>query len=138
MRPSDPRYNMALIDMAGNIVKEVHGAIGKFPRNEHMTAALVEEVGELSNALLEHHRGNQPAQNVYTEAVQVAAMAIRLALESSAEFQKYDYDVEFAEDFRPTGTPKRLHPELSLDSSSFDRGIAAFLKGIGSSREPAA
>lgn len=117
MRSFDLNYNMALIDMAGNIVKEVRGSSVKFPHNQHMLAALAEEVGELSNAFLEHHRGNQPAQNIYTEAVQVAAMAIRVALESSTEFNMYAYRDEFAEDFRPTGSPK---PKLDVHTSAIE------------------
>jgi len=63
----------------------------KFPGNKMMLAALVEEVGELAKALLDHSRGKATAAEIYAEAIQVATMAIRIAEEGSAEFP-YTYD----------------------------------------------
>ena len=66
--------------------EEMRRAQRKFPSTRLQMAALTEEVGELANALIEHARSGKPAEEVYAEAVQVAAMAARIALEGSAEF----------------------------------------------------
>lgn len=65
---------------------EIQDARRKFPSNKQRLAALVEEVGELANALLEYDRGKKTREDVISEAVQVAAMAVRVAEEGSAEF----------------------------------------------------
>ncbi len=52
-------------------------AIKAFPPPNKNLAALVEEVGELATALID----NEPEQ-IYVEAVQVATMAMRVALEA--------------------------------------------------------
>lgn len=75
-----------------DIKSELSSAKKKFPGREHNLAALTEEVGELANAMLEHHRGKLDAQNVWSEAVQVAVMAIRLATEGDSTFK---YKPEF-------------------------------------------
>lgn len=68
------------------ILTELARARRKFPeQNIWVTlAALTEEVGELNQAVLqlnhEPHKGVQ-AEQVYKEAVQVAVMAIRVALD---------------------------------------------------------
>lgn len=107
MTPSHPGYNAALLAAAGNAVKEARGASIKFPANRHMHAALAEEVGELAEALLEHDRGNKPPQEVYNEAMQVAAMALRIAIEGSQEFKKYAYDAAFEHAFVATSAKKK-------------------------------
>jgi len=58
----------------------------KFPHNTHNLAALMEEVGELAQALMHHARGKATSAEVFAEAIQVAVMAIRVAEEGSAEF----------------------------------------------------
>lgn len=63
---------------------ELRRAREKFPGNEHLLGALMEEVGELSTALLE----KQGAQRVFEEAVQVACVALRIATEGDADYQK--------------------------------------------------
>lgn len=65
---------------------ELEFARTKYPSNHLMLAALVEEVGELAQALIDNSRGKTSAQHVYEEAIQVAAMAIRVAEEGSEEF----------------------------------------------------
>ena len=54
--------------------------------NAKMIPALAEEVGEMCNALLEHERGNKTAQDVFDEAIQVAATALRIAEEGDRDF----------------------------------------------------
>jgi hypothetical protein len=72
-----------------DMVEEWANAQEKFPDNKHQLTALNEEVGELNQAMLEHQYGNVPAEAVYEEAMQVAAMAMRVALEGDHSF---DYE----------------------------------------------
>ena len=65
--------------------EEIERARSKFPTNKLLLAALMEEVGELSKALIE----NEPAQNVITEAIQVACVAIRIAEEGESSFPEF-------------------------------------------------
>lgn len=58
---------------------EIARARAKFPGNSLQMVALTEEVGELAKALLD-----EPDENVRREAVQVAAMAARVALDGDA------------------------------------------------------
>lgn len=55
---------------------EVQSATKKFPRPDAILAALMEEAGEVANAVLD-----RPWNEVYKECIQTAAMALRLALE---------------------------------------------------------
>ena len=59
-----------------DVAREVERARKKFPSPEAVLTALTEEVGELSKAYLD-----EPQPRVYAEAIQVAAMALRVALE---------------------------------------------------------
>ena len=70
----------------GDVADEIGRAIEKFPDNEHQLTAMNEEVGELNQAILENHHGDVPAKEVYEEAIQVAAMAIRVATEGDHSF----------------------------------------------------
>lgn len=54
----------------------------KFPGNEKLTVALMEEVGELAQALLQ----DKPREEIVKEAVQVACVAVRIAEEGDADF----------------------------------------------------
>lgn len=71
--------------LLGEISAEHANALAKFPANNGNLnfAALVEEVGELAQAMLHTRFGGKCAgwKNVRAEAVQVAVMAIRIALE---------------------------------------------------------
>lgn len=88
------------------VEKEFIGATNKFPNNENQTVALMEEVGELANALLEHGYGKGDQQSVYNEAVQVAAMAMRIAVQGDRNF-RYAFSMEYPYKFKPTGTDVR-------------------------------
>lgn len=85
---NDPIFNA--------ILKELEFARNKFPGNKHMLAALFEETGELAQALIDHSRGEVPSKSVFDEAIQVAAMAIRIAAEGSEEFP-YKYSEDLAQ-----------------------------------------
>lgn len=67
---------MTVTEFLEKVQIEVGHARAKFPDADMVNAALVEEVGELSTALM-----CEPWTNVVAEAVQVAAMACRLATE---------------------------------------------------------
>ena len=68
------------------IFEEVRRARGMFKGRNNNFAALIEEVGEFANALLEHSFGKGSEEAVFREGVQVAAMAIRVIEEGSPEF----------------------------------------------------
>lgn len=70
---------------------ELNFARAKFPGSNLNFPALVEEVGELAQALLEHKYQRKTRDEVFAEAIQVAVMAIRIAEEGSAEFD-YIFD----------------------------------------------
>lgn len=80
------------------ISAELGYARRRFPSNKHMLAALVEEVGELAQALIDSERGKKDPREVYNEAIQVAVMAIRIAEEGSAEF-KYSFEHSYYQAF---------------------------------------
>lgn len=63
------------------VTSELVRARAKFPSSIHSHAALVEEVGEVSKALI-----SESLDCVKTEAVQVAVMALRVAVEGDASF----------------------------------------------------
>jgi hypothetical protein len=81
-----------------SISAELIFARGKFPGNEDQLAVLSEEVGELASALIDQKHGNGSGADVYAEAIQVAAMAIRIAEEGSKEFP-YKYKHEYHQVF---------------------------------------
>lgn len=66
------------------VAAEVKRARSKFPGDNATNAALVEEVGEVSTALM-----FEPWDAVTAEAVQVAAMALRLATEGDSTFKDW-------------------------------------------------
>lgn len=61
---------------------EVLAGRDKFPRNRLMLAGLTEEVGELAKALLQRQGRDQ----IQREALQVAAVAMRIYEEGDATF----------------------------------------------------
>ena len=69
-----------VVDEASVFLDDVFGeflrARQKFPQPNPTVAALTEEVGELARAVL-----SRPIEEVRAEAVQVAAMALRIAVE---------------------------------------------------------
>lgn len=71
---------------------ELKFARAKFSGSNLNFPALVEEIGELAKALLDHSFDKADAAEVYAEAIQVAVMAIRVAEEGSSEFPyQFDY-----------------------------------------------
>ena len=88
------------------VLDEFAGATFKFPGNKNQTVALMEEVGELSSALLDHGYGKGTEQCVYNEAVQVAAMAMRIALQGDVGFP-YQFNTVYYDEFKPTGIVKK-------------------------------
>ena len=70
--PLDDTFLNFLRDVFG----EIERAIEKFPQPNASMCALTEEVGELAKAMMD-----EPRTRVWREAVQVAAMAARVAVE---------------------------------------------------------
>ena len=64
------------------IHEELERARAKFPGNRFLLAALMEEVGELSAAILQR----QGRERRIAEAIQVAVVAIRIAEEGDSSF----------------------------------------------------
>lgn len=92
----------ALLTAALDAVKEATGAQAVFPGNKQMLAAAIEEMGEVAKALLDHDRGKAKPEDVYAEAIQLAAMALRIAIEGSEEFEKYRFTDDLSRAFVPT------------------------------------
>jgi len=65
-----------------DIAEEVCRARTKFPDNRHLLAALMEEVGELAQAILQ----KKPLEEQRKEARQVACVAIRILEEGDSAF----------------------------------------------------
>lgn len=68
---------------------EITRAIKKFPSNEGRLYALLEELGELTQAMLEQKQEpekNVTDRDVYNEAIQVACVALRIAMEGDSDF----------------------------------------------------
>src|SRR5512143_602236 len=61
------------------VAAEVQRGRAKFPGNRFMLAALAEEIGELAEAMVKGDRGA-----IHLEAIQVAAVALRIAEEGDA------------------------------------------------------
>lgn len=70
-----------------DVRSEVKRAQTLFPSPNMSVIALGEEVGELNKAILD-----EPWDNVYTEAVQVAAMAYRVCLEGDPSVKQFRED----------------------------------------------
>ena len=86
---------------------ELNAARKTFPESTHQLAALMEEVGELAQALMEHDRdGSQTIQMVLRECVQVACMAIRVATEGDDNFS---YLFPAVEEDLPSGPVSRQY-----------------------------
>lgn len=71
-------------DFLEEVEREYHHARVKFPEPDANIPALMEEVGELSKAIME-----EPRRRVIREAIQVAAMSARVAIEGDPTLDKY-------------------------------------------------
>lgn len=91
-----------------NMVREeLISAREAFPENTHKLAALVEEVGELAQAMIQHDRKlGTSVHEVLREAVQVACMAIRVAVEGDDNFL---YQFPIVEEDLPRGPVSRQY-----------------------------
>lgn len=65
------------------IKDELKNARTKFPGDSVTMIALVEEVGELAKALMD-----EPSINIEKEAIQVAVMAIRVAIDGDSSINE--------------------------------------------------
>lgn len=73
------------------IIEEAQRARAKFPSSNLSLAALTEEVGELAKAMLHRRAGKAFDGDVWQEAVQVAVMAMRVAVEGDPSIDEADY-----------------------------------------------
>jgi hypothetical protein len=73
----------------GEVYQELARARKKFPDSRCCTVALMEEVGELAQAMLKVAAGKWPESRIREEAVQVAVMAIRVCLEGDSSISLY-------------------------------------------------
>lgn len=83
---------------------ELAAARKKFPESGAVNCALVEEVGEVSSALM-----YEPWNKVVAECVQVAAMAVRLAVEGDPTMTEFRND-KVHENGRRYGGPEFTMP----------------------------
>lgn len=86
---------------------ELIASRGTFPETTHKLAALMEEVGELAQAMMHHDRklGISP-QEVLREAVQVGCLAVRISVEGDDNFL---YEFPLAEEELPRGPQGRQY-----------------------------
>ena len=70
-----------------DVKAELGRARAKFPSANLSFVALTEEVGELAQALLKCRAGAWSRDRVRAEAVQVATMALRVAVEADESFR---------------------------------------------------
>jgi NTP pyrophosphatase (non-canonical NTP hydrolase) len=74
-----------------DVLLELKRARAKFPSAFACGLATMEEAGELAQALLKHAAGKWPQSRIREEAVQVAVMAMRCALEGDASLGGHQY-----------------------------------------------
>lgn len=75
----------------GEVYQELVRARAKFPSSFCSGLALVEEVGELAQAMLKVAAGKWPKERIRGEAIQVAAMALRVAIEGDSSVDPNNY-----------------------------------------------
>jgi hypothetical protein len=87
MQISPPDYGIKELTVLflEHVATEVVAARHKWPGNMDKLAAMSEEAGELARSMLQHKHEEGTAEAIWREAVQVAAMALRVATEGSAE-----------------------------------------------------
>ena len=103
------------------ISAEVYRARGKFPGREKLLAALMEEVGELAQAMLRR----KPLEEIRKEACRVACMAIRLCEEGDSDFDEPTWDA--------VGRELKAESEIIVPSCSIAAGV--FWMGAEGNRE---
>lgn len=75
-----------------NVGQEIMFARRKFPSTDDILASITEELGELAQALQEQKHEpekGKTSEDVYNEAIQVAATALRLAVDGSPNYPQY-------------------------------------------------
>lgn len=78
-------------DFLADVNHEVYRAREKFPSSNCSLVALMEEVGELAQACLKVAAGKWSSGRIREEAVQVAAMAVRVATEGDPSLSAVSY-----------------------------------------------
>ncbi len=90
MNDVDTKRRRALTSATDLVLHDVSAEVARarrlFPNRKHLLAALVEEVGELARAYLD----NEGSSRVRAEAIQVACMAVRIAVEGEETFDGWE------------------------------------------------
>lgn len=81
--PHQPHFTWLRRDTLDAVSREVMRARAKHPTNTNLLPALVEEVGELAQALADKHG----RERVVAEAIQVACVALRIVEEGEPAFE---------------------------------------------------
>ncbi len=118
-------------DIFDELRAEIARARAKFPKKDHLFAALGEEVGELARELLE---GGTP-QRIREEAIQVACVALRIAEEGDGDFDDYRFRYsggELAQIGDLVTTDESCKLPLTV-THIFEDGTARLMYGRGSS-----
>jgi hypothetical protein len=74
-----------------DVADEIERAREKFPSSNLVLAACTEELGEVAQAMLKAAAGKGPVEDIWKEAVQLAAMAMRIATEGDPSFEVLPY-----------------------------------------------
>jgi len=85
----------SVVDVLHDLELELLAANKKFPGNDDNFMALTEEFGELAQALIQQKhepvKGKDDA-DIYTEAIQTACVALKIAMSGDSNFPDYDPD----------------------------------------------
>ncbi len=79
------------IQFLNNVAQEIIFARKKYPETKHGVAVFLEEAGELAKSLLDYEDDLSPKEEVWLEAVQSSAMAMRIGTEGidGMKYSKY-------------------------------------------------
>ena len=102
-------YQNTFQQFAEKVYEEQREAAEKFPGGERLLGALMEEVGELAEALLHIKERDGSPERVYEEGVQVASTVYRLLTEGEPDYGYGGTKCHYAGCKQPTiGGPCRL------------------------------
>jgi len=87
--PAKVSEDSSIIRFLAEVDKEILRARAKFPDNKHLLGELMEEVGELAKAHLE----DESYERKRTEAVQVACVAARIAMDRDGDYEPVERDL---------------------------------------------
>lgn len=102
-------YPNSYLQFCEKVYVEKNFAEKKFPNGKNLLAALMEEVGELAEALLKIEESGHSPEEVYKEGIQVAAIVYRLIVEGEETYKYNGTRCHFSGCYSPcTGGPCQL------------------------------